>query len=114
MTKNMQNMTKNMQNMTKNMHNNMKNTTKKMFKYAQYVIWYINTTYFAYPTYFNMSNMSKIDPNVFFYILFYTLVYILLHIICIFCILQYVQYVQDRPLHIILHINLHIVHIYAI
>ena len=30
------------------------------------------------------------------------------------CILQYVQYVQNRSLHIILHINLYIVHIYAI
>ena len=75
MTKNMQNMTKNMQDMTKNMQNNMQNMAKNMFKYAQYVIWYIET-------YCN--------------------------IFCIFYILQYVQYVQNRPSHIVWHIVLHI------
>ncbi len=45
MTNNMQNMTNNMQGMTKKMQNNMQDMTKKRFKYAPYVIWYIVTYY---------------------------------------------------------------------
>ncbi len=99
-------MTKNKQNMTKNMQNNMQNMTKNMFRYAQYVICYIVTycNIFAYSTYCKISNMSKKDPHIFFYIFFYILVYILLHTILHILHIAILQYVQNRPLHIVFYI----------
>ena len=60
--------------------------TKNMFKYAQYVIWYIATycNIFCITTYYNITNMSKImiDPHILFYILIYILCIYICNIIC--------------------------------
>ena len=81
-----ENMQEKMHNMTQNMTKNMQDMTKNMQN--------------------NMQNMTKNMFQYAQYVIWYIATYC--NIFCISYILQYVQYVQDRPWRIILHNILHI------